>query len=121
MAGERSYGKGSVQSLFRLAPDQKTAVKLTTQTWWRPSGKNMDRLRPRRSTRTSGASPPTRGWTVSISDNETAATGIEVEKLEFVAGQAPTWWPGQEPAAPQVPKQEGKPMWDEASRSRTGN
>ena len=34
IAGERSYGKGSVQSLFRLAPDQKTAVKLTT----RPGG-----------------------------------------------------------------------------------
>lgn len=44
IVGERTYGKGSVQTLFRLAPDQKTAVKLTTQTWWRPSGKNMDKL-----------------------------------------------------------------------------
>jgi carboxyl-terminal processing protease len=44
VVGERSYGKGSVQTLFRLSPDQKTAVKLTTQTWWRPSGKNMDKL-----------------------------------------------------------------------------
>jgi carboxyl-terminal processing protease len=44
IVGERSYGKGSVQTLFRLAPDQKTGVKLTTQTWWRPNGKNMDKL-----------------------------------------------------------------------------
>jgi hypothetical protein len=44
IVGERTYGKGSVQTLFRLAPEQKTAVKLTTQSWWRPSGKNMDKL-----------------------------------------------------------------------------
>src|SRR5262249_61229661 len=40
VVGERTYGKGSVQSLFRLPPDHKTAVKMTTQTRGGPSGKN---------------------------------------------------------------------------------
>ncbi len=44
VVGERTYGKGSVQKLLRLAfGDEKAAVKLTTETYWRPNGQNMDR------------------------------------------------------------------------------
>src|SRR5262249_9817249 len=44
IVGDRSYGKGSVQKLLRLqAGGEPAAVKLTTETYWRPSGKNMDR------------------------------------------------------------------------------
>jgi C-terminal peptidase prc len=41
--GERSYGKGSVQSLlpYRLTGGE---IKLTTATFWRPNGKNLNRL-----------------------------------------------------------------------------
>lgn len=44
IVGERSYGKGSVQKLLRLQFGQeKAGVKLTTETYWRPNGQNMDR------------------------------------------------------------------------------
>ncbi|MBY0458036.1 MAG: S41 family peptidase, partial [Gemmataceae bacterium] len=47
--GERTYGKGSVQKLFRLGtPTDQSAVKLTTETYWRPSGVNIDRARASR-------------------------------------------------------------------------
>jgi carboxyl-terminal processing protease len=41
--GERSYGKGSVQNVIPL--ERKTSIlKLTTASYWRPSGKNIHRL-----------------------------------------------------------------------------
>lgn len=43
IVGERSYGKGSVQNIIRLE-NGKTAVKLTTASYWRPSGKNIHRF-----------------------------------------------------------------------------
>jgi carboxyl-terminal processing protease len=40
VVGERSYGKGSVQNII-LMEDNKSALKLTTASYWRPSGKNI--------------------------------------------------------------------------------
>jgi carboxyl-terminal processing protease len=42
VAGERSYGKGTVQQVFSLENDQ-TALKFTTARFYRPSGKNIHR------------------------------------------------------------------------------
>jgi len=42
VAGERSYGKGTVQQVFPLENDQ-TALKFTTARFYRPSGKNIQR------------------------------------------------------------------------------
>jgi carboxyl-terminal processing protease len=42
VVGERSYGKGTVQNLFKLEGGH-SALKLTTATYWRPSGKNIHR------------------------------------------------------------------------------
>jgi C-terminal peptidase prc len=42
IAGERSYGKGSVQNIAEFAPT-KGEIKLTTATFWRPSGKNLNK------------------------------------------------------------------------------
>src|SRR5204862_866256 len=41
--GERSYGKGSVQNVILLENDT-SALKLTTASYWRPSGKNIHRF-----------------------------------------------------------------------------
>ncbi|GIW78366.1 MAG: hypothetical protein KatS3mg105_0173 [Gemmatales bacterium] len=40
IVGERSYGKGSVQNIRNFEGGQ---LKLTTATFWRPSGKNLNR------------------------------------------------------------------------------
>jgi C-terminal peptidase prc len=48
--GERSYGKGSVQQIFNLERDPKnprkvmSKVKVTNASFWRPSGKNLNKL-----------------------------------------------------------------------------
>ena len=44
VVGERSFGKGSVQKIIRLNhSDPPAALKLTTDTYWRPSGHNIHR------------------------------------------------------------------------------
>ncbi|HEY1379264.1 MAG TPA: S41 family peptidase, partial [Gemmataceae bacterium] len=40
--GERSYGKGSVQNIQPFSPTNGE-IKLTTATFWRPSGKNLNK------------------------------------------------------------------------------
>lgn len=42
VAGQRSYGKGTVQQVFPLESDQ-TALKFTTARFFRPSGQNIHR------------------------------------------------------------------------------
>jgi carboxyl-terminal processing protease len=41
--GERSYGKGTVQRLVGIESN-RSLLKLTTATYWRPSGKNIHRM-----------------------------------------------------------------------------
>lgn len=41
--GERTWGKGSVQNVIELEGG-KSALKLTTASYWRPSGKNIHRM-----------------------------------------------------------------------------
>jgi carboxyl-terminal processing protease len=43
IVGERTFGKGSVQNVIDLE-NHKSVLKLTTATYWRPSGKNIHRL-----------------------------------------------------------------------------
>jgi carboxyl-terminal processing protease len=87
VVGERSYGKGSVQTPFRLPPDQKTAVKLTTQTWWRPSGKNMDRKMAENKHSDEWGVTPDEGLTVPTTEVERLRYQAEMERLKYAAGR----------------------------------
>ncbi|HTU91885.1 MAG TPA: S41 family peptidase [Gemmataceae bacterium] len=43
--GERTYGKGSVQNIIEMHEgSDRSALKLTTASYWRPSGKNIHRF-----------------------------------------------------------------------------
>ncbi len=44
IVGQRSYGKGTVQEIFELEPG-RGALRLTTASYWRPSGQNIHRRR----------------------------------------------------------------------------
>jgi carboxyl-terminal processing protease len=44
IVGERTWGKGTVQNVLELEGG-RSAIRLTTQTYWRPSGKNIHRHR----------------------------------------------------------------------------
>jgi carboxyl-terminal processing protease len=66
--GERSFGKGSVQNVIRLENGQ-SALKLTTASYWRPSGKNIHRFPDSKETDEWGVRP-NRGFEVLMKDDE---------------------------------------------------
>jgi carboxyl-terminal processing protease len=66
--GERTWGKGTVQNLFPLEGGH-SALKLTTASYWRPSGKNIHRLKDAPITGNWGVSPDP-GFEVTLSDEE---------------------------------------------------
>jgi carboxyl-terminal processing protease len=60
IVGERSFGKGSVQNIIKMEGG-KSALKLTTATYWRPSGKNIHRFGERRDFEDWGVSAKDKG------------------------------------------------------------
>ena len=119
VVGTRTYGKGSVQSTFRLGERQETAVKLTTQTWWRPSGKNMDRHGAPKDRPDEWGVFPDAGLGVEMTDTEYRRYLFELGKQQYVAGRPEVVAEvfGSDPPRPPltVPKgEDGKPLWDES-------
>jgi carboxyl-terminal processing protease len=66
--GERSYGKGSVQNII-LMEHETSALKLTTASYWRPSGKNIHRFPDSKDTDEWGVKPNP-GFEVAMKDEE---------------------------------------------------
>jgi carboxyl-terminal processing protease len=68
VCGQRSWGKGTVQNLM-LLEGGKSAMRITTATYWRPSGKNIHKLRDVKESDAWGVMPDT-GLDVSLTDDE---------------------------------------------------
>jgi carboxyl-terminal processing protease len=66
--GERTWGKGSVQNVIDLE-EGKSALKLTTASYWRPSGKNIHRFPDSKETDEWGVMPD-KGFELKLSDAE---------------------------------------------------
>lgn len=66
--GERSYGKGSVQNIILLENGQ-SALKLTTASYWRPSGRNIHRFPDSKEEEEWGVRP-SKGFEVKLTDEE---------------------------------------------------
>jgi len=66
--GERSYGKGSVQNIIPMEGGT-SALKLTTASYWRPSGKNIHRFPDSKEKDEWGVSPND-AFEVKLSDEE---------------------------------------------------
>jgi carboxyl-terminal processing protease len=75
VVGERSYGKGSVQNII-LMENETSALKLTTASYWRPSGKNIHRFRDKKDFEAAKIDPdewgvkPDKGLEVKMKDDE---------------------------------------------------
>lgn len=109
--GERTYGKGSVQKLLRLPGDPPSAVKLTTETYWRPSGANIDRARaPKDAPDQWGVRPDIE---VPTTKEEKLRAEVEQMKLQWVAGKPEAVGP-KPPPAPTPKGADGKPIVDES-------
>ncbi len=68
VVGERTYGKGTVQEIIELEGEQG-AIKLTTSSYWRPSGRNINRTRNAGEDDAWGVSPD-RGYEVKVQDKD---------------------------------------------------
>lgn len=68
IVGERSYGKGSVQNVIQLEGG-KSALKLTTASYHRPSGKNIHRL-PKATEKDEWGVVPDPGFEVKLTDED---------------------------------------------------
>jgi carboxyl-terminal processing protease len=69
--GERSYGKGSVQNIIEMESNT-SALKLTTASYWRPSGKNIHRFPDSKETDEWGVRPD-KGFDFPMDDAERLA------------------------------------------------
>jgi carboxyl-terminal processing protease len=61
IVGERTYGKGSVQNIIPME-HETSALKLTTASYWRPSGKNIHRFPDSKDTDDWGVRPTDSGY-----------------------------------------------------------
>lgn len=66
--GERSYGKGSVQNVIPME-GRTSALKLTTASYWRPSGKNIHRFPDAKDSDEWGVKPD-EGFEITMDDKE---------------------------------------------------
>ena len=67
IVGERTWGKGTVQNILDLEGGQ-SALKLTTATYWRPSGKNIHRSKDASDEEAWGVRP-NKGFEVAIPED----------------------------------------------------
>jgi carboxyl-terminal processing protease len=74
VVGQKSYGKGSVQNVIPLQSG-RSALRLTIASYWRPSGKNIQRPKEGKEPETAiwGVSPDF-GWDVPVTREEKVKT-----------------------------------------------
>ncbi len=101
IVGERSYGKGSVQNIIPLEKDT-SALKLTTASYWRPSGKNIHRF-PDSKEEDEWGVRPSEGFDVAMKDEE---------RLEYLLWRSDRDIVRTKLKAPETDKPEKKPFHD---------
>ena len=112
VVGERSFGKGSVQKLLYLNPEHTAAMKLTTETYWRPNGKNIHRHPDSKESDDWGVRPNP-GMEVPTTEAERLRFAFEMMKRDYVPGKP--GFVGPNPPPLPVPKDsDGKPIIDES-------
>jgi carboxyl-terminal processing protease len=80
--GERTWGKGSVQNVIELE-EGDSALKLTTASYHRPSGKNIHRFPGAKDTDVWGVTPD-EGYRLRLTDDELEALGEYRRKRDIL-------------------------------------
>ncbi len=110
VVGGRTYGKGSVQRTFEVSKDPAAKIKLTVETYWRPSGQNIDRPRAPKGNPDEWGVKPNAGFDVPVSDAEYERWADETWRLDWVAGNPSIV--GMNPPKAPFPKRPGKRLYD---------
>ena len=84
VVGERTYGKGSVQKVFNLRNGD--AVKLTTESWLTPAGKNIHRWPDAKESDEWGVRPDP-GMAVKLTDEQIREYVRHYSRLDYVKGK----------------------------------
>jgi carboxyl-terminal processing protease len=104
--GERTYGKGSVQNIIEME-NHTAALKLTTASYWRPSGKNIHRFPESKEADDWGVSP-NEGFDIKLTDEERLEYLLNRSERDVIHGK-----PGAQPPKPRAEGQkEKKPFED---------
>jgi carboxyl-terminal processing protease len=106
--GERSYGKGSVQNIIEME-GRSSALKLTTASYWRPSGKNIHRFPDSKDTDEWGVKPDA-GFEVVLKDDETRAYLLNRRDRDIISGKGPK--PAPRSKSERDEKKDKKPFVD---------
>jgi len=110
IVGERSFGKGSVQNLIEL-PDHNppVALKLTTASYWRPSGANIHRNIDAKESDDWGVKPNP-GYEVKLDDKERLQYRLWRRQRDVVHGKPGS--PTPPPPAKPTDDKDAKPFSD---------
>ncbi len=106
VVGERSYGKGSVQKVFDL-PGRHAAVKLTTEKWITPNGRNITRWPDAKETDEWGVHPDP-GLEVKLTDDDRRKYVQHMREVEVVRKPGAT---KEAPKADGAAKEKEKPPY----------
>ncbi|HEV3202932.1 MAG TPA: S41 family peptidase [Gemmataceae bacterium] len=79
--GERSYGKGSVQN---IQPFEEGEIKLTTASFWRPNGKNLNKMSTEGREDEDWGVSPDKGYTLKLSHKERDELESYFRQLEII-------------------------------------
>ncbi len=108
IVGQRTWGKGTVQDVIPLEGG-RSGLKLTTASFWRPSGQDLHKHQGAKDDDPWGVKPNP-GYEVKLSDDETGSLAKQRDRRDVVrpAGQAAsdsaTTAPADEVADPQLEK-----------------
>jgi len=94
--GERTWGKGSVQNVIPLE-EQRSALKLTTASYRRPSGKNIHRFPNAKDNEEWGVMPD-KGYDLKLDDGELFALMENRRHRDVVLPKPPKTVSAEEPA-----------------------
>jgi C-terminal peptidase prc len=81
--GERSYGKGSVQNVQPF-PSTGGEIKLTTASFWRPNGKNLNKSSTKGTEDEDWGVRPDSGYVVKIPPKERFELDVHLHDLEVI-------------------------------------
>jgi carboxyl-terminal processing protease len=84
IVGERTWGKGTVQNILELEGG-RSALKLTTASYWRPSGENIHRRRGISESEPWGVKPD-HGYAVSLPNEDIRRAAWDREKRDLFPG-----------------------------------
>jgi C-terminal peptidase prc len=81
--GERSYGKGSVQNV-QAFPSTGGEIKLTTASFWRPNGKNLNKSSTKGTDDEEWGVRPDTGYVVKVKGKERFELDVHLHDLEVI-------------------------------------